>query len=169
MATPARRILVGFGIALPIVAASLGWYWFRHSMAPAASFAVNEPGLPQHVLIATQGSAFKDAIVRGVVERLEQRPLYIQVVDVTGLASIDERDWDAIVVLHTWQLEQPQPDAAAFIARANDRRKVIVLSTSGAGTQKIAGIDAISAASQMTDVASRVAELVARIDSELAH
>lgn len=169
MRTPARLVLLGISIALPIVAASLAWYWFRHSMAPVPSFAVNDPGLAQKVLIATQGSAFKDAVVGGVVEQLKQRPLHIRVIDVTGLGSVDGREWDAIVVLHTWQLDQPQPDAAAFIARVKDVRELVVLSTSGAGTQKIEGIDAISAASDMTDVPSRVAELVARIDSELAH
>ena len=157
------------GIAVPLVAVSLGWYWVSHSMAPAASFTVNDPQLPQKVLIATQGSAFKDAVVRGVVAQLQQRPIHIRVIDVAALGSIDERQWDAIVVLHTWQLEQPQRDAAAFIARAKDVHKLIVLGTSTAGTMKIEDIDAISAASEMTDVPRRVTELVARIDSALAH
>lgn len=46
-------------------------------------------------------------------------------------------------------------------------RKVIVLSTSGGGTFKMEGIDAISSASEMIDVPQRVAELDTRLDALL--
>jgi hypothetical protein len=50
---------------------------------------------------ATQGSAFKDAVVAGIVERPRERSIFIQVVDLTALPDVDESRWDAIVVLHT--------------------------------------------------------------------
>ena len=43
------------------------WYLVRYSMAPAKPFEVNRTDVREHVLIATQGSAFKDAVVQGVV------------------------------------------------------------------------------------------------------
>lgn len=168
MTKRSRRLVFGSAVAAVLVLGLLALYWTRYSMAPAESFVVNDPTSPQRLLIATQGSTFKDAVVQGVVERLEQRPIYIEVLDVAGLAAIDESEWDAIVVLHTWELGSAQPDAAAFVARNKDAGKLVVLGTSGEGTFKIDDIDAISAASTMTDVPRRVAELVARIDALLA-
>jgi hypothetical protein len=82
---------------------------------------------------------------------------------------VREADWNAIVLIHTWQMEKPQPDAKKFIDRTQNLRKVIVLTTSGAGTRRMDGLDAISSASQMIDVPRRVAEIDTRIDSILVY
>lgn len=163
-----RKILIGSGVAVIVVAGALVWFRAEYSMAPAKAFTVNDPASPQRVLIATQGSAFKDAVVQGVVEKLKQRPIHIQVIDVSGLGAIDEREWNAIVVLHTFELSQPQPDAAAFVARAKTSRKLVVLGTSGEGTFKIEGVDALTSASKLVDVPARVAEISARVDAVLS-
>ena len=39
------------------------WYFAHYSMDEAKPFEVNAPSAREHVLIATQGSAFKDAVV----------------------------------------------------------------------------------------------------------
>ena len=54
------------------------WYLLDHSMHPARAFEVNSPAASQKVLIATQGSAFKDSIVAGVVAHLRERQVYIK-------------------------------------------------------------------------------------------
>jgi len=169
MAKRSRRVLIGGAVAVIFVGGLLVWFYAAYSMAPAKAFTVNDAASPQRVLIATQGSKFKDAVVQGVVEKLKSRPIYMQVMDVSGLGAIDERQWSAIVVLHTFQLSQPQPDAAAFIARAKASHKVVVLGTSGEGTLKIEGIDALTSASKLVDVPARVADIVARVDAVLAH
>ena len=165
----ARWKKLGIGIvavAIPIlVLVAVMSYWARHSMAPAREFEANSPAAaPAKVLIATQGSAFKDSIVAGVVAHLQPRSVYVKVIDVAGLPRVQEADWDAIVVIHTWELDEPQSDAQKFISRARDLRKVIILSTSGKGTFKMEDGDAISAASEMIDVPRRVAAIDARID-----
>jgi menaquinone-dependent protoporphyrinogen IX oxidase len=137
-------------------------------MNPVEGFTVNDPSSEQHLLIATQGSAFKDAVVAGVVERLSERPIFIQVVDVTALPDADESDWDAIIVLHTIEYGKAPAPAQTFVDRVGQSGKVVVLSTSGAGDFKIEGIDAISSASRMTDVPGRVDKILSRIESLLA-
>jgi len=163
-----RRILIGSAVAVILFAGLLTWFRAEYSMAPAKAFAVNDPASPQRVLIATQGSAFKDAVVQGVVDKLKPRPIYIQVMDVSGLGAVDERDWNVIVVLHTFELSRPQPDAAAFVARAKSSHKIVVLGTSAEGTFKIEGIDALTSASKLVDVPARVAEISARVDGVLS-
>jgi hypothetical protein len=133
-------------------------------MEPVEPFAINDPGLEHRVLIATQGSAYKDAIVAGLVADLKTRPVYIRVIDVSALPEIREQDWSAIVVIHNWENWKPQPDAAAFINHVRDRHKLIVLSTSGDGDMKIEGLDAITSASRMNEVPTHVAEIIKRIN-----
>jgi hypothetical protein len=137
-------------------------------MNPVEGFTVNDPSSEQRLLIATQGSTYKDAVVASVVERLSGRPIFIQVVDVTALPDVGENQWDAIVVLHTIEYGKAPAPAQAFIDRVGKTGKVVVLSTSGAGDFKIEGIDAISSASRMTDVPGQVDKIQSRIEPLLA-
>jgi hypothetical protein len=116
-------------------------------------------------LIATQGSEFKEAVVAGIVDRLRERPIFIQVVDVAASADANEADWDAVVVLHTIEYGRVPAGVQAFVDRAEDLGKVVVPSTSGGADAKIEGVDAISSASRVSAAPARVSELVARIDN----
>jgi hypothetical protein len=163
-----KRVLSGVAVLAVGILAFSGWYKIHYSMTSVREFEVNNRSIEPKVLVATQGSAFKDSIVRGVVEHLNHRPAYVKVIDVAGLNGVNETDWDAIVVIHTWEMHQPQVDAKRFIERVKNTRKIIVMGTSGAGTFKMEGIDAISSASIMTDVSARVAEIDLRLDGILA-
>ena len=161
------KALIGIVVLAMAVLGFVSWYRIHYSMSPARAFEVNSRAAETKVLIATQGSAFKDAIVAGIVTHLKQRSAYIKIIDVSALPVIAETEWNAIVVIHTWEMRQPQADAKMFIERARTLRKVIVVSTSGAGKFKMDGVDAISSASVMTDVPARVAEIDMRLDTIL--
>jgi hypothetical protein len=163
-----RRILIAVTVVGITLLGFLAWYRVHFAMDPVDGFSVNDSSLEQHLLIATQGSAFKDAIVAGVVERLRQQPIFIRVIDVSALSDIENSEWDAIVVLHTIEYGKAPTAAQAFVDRSGHNDKIIALSTSGAGDFKINGVDAIASASRLTDVPRRVAELVTRIETELA-
>ncbi len=166
--TPWKNTLVVVAVVIAALLAFTVGYWAHHSMRPARGFAVNTRDTAHStVLIATQGSVFKDSIVGAVLAHLKPLAVYVKVVDVSALPQVHEADWDAIVVIHTWEMNKPQPDAQRFVSRVQDLRKVVVLSTSGKGTFKIDGVDAISSASKMIDVPKRVAEINARVDALL--
>lgn len=162
-----KKSLIGIAVVALVMLGFMIWYKVHFSMSPAREFEVKTPAAAAKVLIATQASAFKDSVVAGVVEHLGLRPAYVKVIDVSALSSVHEADWNAILVIHTWEMRQPQPDAKQFMERIGDHHKVIVLSTSGAGTLKLDGVDTISSASVMTDVPRRVAEIDSRIDAIL--
>ncbi|HAD09984.1 MAG TPA: hypothetical protein DCF62_10905 [Porticoccaceae bacterium] len=128
------------------------WYRAHYGMKQVASYEFNDPELPQRVLIATQGSAFKDAVLAELLTYLSDLPVHVQVRDVSALATVNEADWTALVIIHTWEYWRPEPTAAAFLTRAANREHVIVLSTSGDGNKKIDNIDALTAASDMSAV-----------------
>jgi predicted small integral membrane protein len=163
-----RGILVSIAVIAVVLIGLLAWYRIHFAMSPVEGFTVNETSSEQRVLIATQGSEFKDAIVTGIVERLRQRGLLIRVIDATALPDVNTSEWDAVVVLHTIEYGEAPGPVQAFVTRVGDPGKVVVLSTSGAGDFKIKGIDAISSASRMTDVPARVDELLGRIETVLA-
>jgi hypothetical protein len=163
-----KNTLVVVTVVIAALLAFTVGYWAHYSMRLARAFEVNTRDTAHSsVLIATQGSAFKDSIVGGVVAHLRSLAVYVKVVDVSALPQVREADWDAIVVIHTWEMNKPQPDAQRFVSRVQDLRKVVVLSTSGKGTLKIDGVDSISSASEMIDVPKRVAEIDARVDALL--
>lgn len=168
MSKRARGLLISVGAVAIIVIASLAWYRIHFAMAPVDGFAINDASSAQRLLIATQGSGFKNAVVEGLVERLRQRPIFIQVIDVSALSGVNDAEWDAIAVLHTIEYGSAPAAAQAFVDRSGKTGKVVVLSTSGAGDFKIKGIDAISSASRMSDVPARVAELLDGIETVLS-
>lgn len=155
--------------ALPVAFLAFAtWYLVHFSMDPAKPFEVNRPNAREHVLIATQGSKFKDAVVDGVVDRLGSRPAYVKVIDVASLRDVREADWNAIVVLHTWEMSKPPAAVKAFVDRAQARDKLVVLATSGEGHQHIDGIDTITSASVMAEAPAQAEQIASRVDKVLA-
>lgn len=164
-----RRKVIVLVIALIalLIPSSLIWYRAHYSMTVARSFDVGAPSSAQRVLIATQGSPFKDSLVAGIIQHLRSRSVYISVIDVSALPSVRDSDWAAIVLIHTWEYSKPQADAKAFIDRLPDRRRIVVVTTSGSGKERISGVDAISAASLIRDVPTPLTTVTRRIDALL--
>ena len=165
--SPWRTILI---VAAILIAAALGfmtWYRAHFSMDVARAFETTAPESAPRVLVATQGSRFKDAIVAGLVENLQARPAYVKVIDVSQLPTIQEGEWNAIVLLHTWEMGQPPAAVQAFIARTQQRDKLVALTTSGSARERLQDVDAISSASTQADVPARVAEISRRVDAIL--
>lgn len=150
-------------IALALVV----WYRMHFAMDPAKSFEVTGSGSAARVLIATQGSDFKNALTAALVEHLKRRAAHVKVIDVSALDRVDETEWDVMVVIHTWEMRKPPPVVKTFIDRTEAPEKLVVLTTSGAGDFKLPGVDAISTASRMTDVAARTNDIARRIDAIL--
>ena len=144
------------------------WYRMHFSMDPAQPFEVNRPDAREHVLIATQGSAFKNAVVRGVVDRLGKRPAYVKVIDVASLSDVREADWNTIVVLHTWEMSKPPEIVKAFVDRAEATGRLVVFATSGKGDQHILGIDTITSASVMDKAPAEADLILTRVEKVLA-
>lgn len=155
------------GILILLLFLAMLWYNKTYSMDEAQPFTVNDSTFNHHVLIATQGSEFKDSLVVNVVNAIKSRPVYIQVIDVSKLEDVNETQWEAIVVIHTWENWKPQKDANIFANRINDKEKLIMVSTSGSGFYHVKGIDAITSVSQLSEASPKAHEIVARIEKLL--
>jgi hypothetical protein len=164
-ATKIGLIVVASVVGLLIIAA-VG-YRLIFSQGVVESFEVNSSDLDTKVLIATQGSGFKDALVSGIIEDLKKKPIYIKVVDVTTLSDVKEDDWNVVVLISTCQSATLQPDTATYLDQAKDLDKTILLITSGSGTWKPENspLDSISSASKKANVDSLIVNILNRLNT----
>jgi len=162
-----RKILLAIALLFTATIAVAGWYWIYFSMSAARPFEVNDPRSSPRVLIATQGSEFKDAVVAGVVDHLKARAIYVKVIDVAALPGVNAGEWNAIVLVHTWEMRKPPKEVKALVDRAGNSGKLVVLTTSGAGIFKMDGVDAMSSASVVAEAPSRAADIAAKVDAIL--
>ena len=160
--------LLWIALGLLLLPASAAVWLALHTMNPAMEYELGDASNAPHVLIATQGSEYKNALVTDLVARLKARPTRIKVIDVTHLKDIHVDDWNAVVIVHTWQIGKPQPDAKAFVENKDVLRKLIVVTTSGSGEEKLPGVDALSSASSMQDLQTIVDRVSRRLDAVLA-
>lgn len=163
-----RTILLVAGALVLLFYLALSWYKFHYSMAVVEGFEVNSPELDQRVLIATQGSRFKDRVVDALVEQLSPRPIYLKVIDISLLSGVDEQAWNALVLLHTWETWRPPLAVKRFVRQMKAPEKVVVVSTSGSGEAQMEGVDAITASSAMTEVSATVETVMARLEPLLS-
>lgn len=139
------------------------WYSVQYSMDKVAPFEINNDELNNRVLIASQGSDYKNTVVADVISSFHYDSIYIKVIDVHELGKEKADAWDAILILHTWEIGVPPNTVTEFMEEIADRRKLIVVSTSGSGEEYIEGVDGISSASLMWEVPNHVQFIVDRI------
>ncbi len=162
-----QKIALGILIGIIGLFGFLVLYKIRYSMEVARSFEVNDPMLKQRILIATQGSEYKDAVVQGIVEKFKSRPVYIHVVDISALPTVEESPWNAIVIIHTWENWQPPNVVSDFVQQTKYPDRLILLTTSGDGGFTMDDTDAITSASLLDDVPTHVEEITMRLDKLL--
>ena len=139
--------------ALVLVMASLAFYG-------CAAKAVNttewgDLKADQRVLIATQRSEFKEAVVSRIVEDLKKDLCYVKVIDLKRLEHEPAMDYDAIVVVNTCKAWRLTGGASKFVKAFPGKDKVVLLTTAGGEDwkPKSVEVDAITSASkeQKTD------------------
>jgi hypothetical protein len=147
-----KKVLKWLAVLIVLLFAFLIWFDWRFSMDVIPGQEINSADLDKKILIASQGSEYKNTIVEGLIGKLGSEAVHIKVIDVTGIDEITVDDWDAIVVMHTWEIWQPQEDAKKFLNAHYNPAKIFVLATSGDGGNMIEGVNGISGASIMDDV-----------------
>lgn len=141
------------------------WYKYEYSMDKSKEFQVNSTEYSRKLVIATQGSEFKNAVTNQIVNHFKQDSIFIKVVDISRLPDINPDNYTAIVLIHTWENFKPPIEIEEFINRTNaQQNKMIVFTTSGQGSYKMDGVDAITGASKMEDTLSYVNKIIERVN-----
>ena len=104
------------------------------------------------VLIATQKSDFKLAVIHEIRDTLENNSCYIKVVDVKTLPYETTTDYNAIIILNKCMACRPDPRVESFIDNMPETEKIILLTTGRLDSWKpdASEVDAMTSASVMT-------------------
>ncbi len=105
------------------------------------------------VLIATQKSKFKRAVVSDIKDILENKTSYIKVVDVRWLPNESLDDYNAIIIINRCLAGRPDPRVEAFIDNVQEKDKVILLTTGHLDSWKPESslVDAMTSASTISE------------------
>ncbi|MBQ0732889.1 hypothetical protein [Aquimarina celericrescens] len=153
------------------------WYKYEFSMEVAKEYQLNTPNENIKLLIATQGSEFKDTITKGIVKHYKRDSIFIKVIDISSLVKVNPNDFTAILIMHTWENWKPPTVVRQFIERTADQhKKMVVLTTSGQGSYSIKqidtlynleNIDALTGESNTNETTSFIKEIISRLDDKM--
>ena len=158
--------VIGLVVLLLIL---LTTYIFVNIQGVIDPLQIGNPNAKNKILIASQGSEFKDNLLKNLVQSLECEDNYLNIVDCTQLDNEKKPDWDAIVIIHSAQVHKMPKEAELFLERSEDLSRVILVSTSGAGDDIIKNfeVDAISTASRISITHKVINWLIPRIERKL--
>lgn len=153
-----------FLIAIVVLSSFFLWYKIKYSMDVAGSYEVNSADLSEKLLIATQGSEFKNTLTSEIVDHFRTDSIFIKIIDISLLSEIDPVDFRAIVIIHTWEYWKPPAAIKAFIHRTEEYKdQIVVLTTSGEGSYRMEDVDAVTAESTVDKVPLYLEEIKSRL------
>jgi len=135
----AGLILVGFAI-----------YVILYLPRKAETFEINTATQSTNILIATQGSGFKDIFVKTLCDSLKRSSIYIKGIDVKDLAEVNEENWNKIIIINSFVIRLNK-NVERFIDHSSTPGNVLLFVTSGGADwqpQPQLKVDAITSASR---------------------
>ena len=149
-----KIILWILGTPIAIVGTLLLAYIVVNKQGVIEPFQVGSKNAEYKILIVSQGSEFKEALVKNFVSELASDSTYLSILDCSGLNESYLSGWDAYVIIHTMQIHKMPEEADVFLKKVADLSKVTLVSTSGAGDEHYTGVevDGISSASRMSAI-----------------
>ncbi len=144
---------VSFFLLLLIIA---GGFKLMFSQKTAETFEINKPDNNTHILIATQGSKFKEKLVEKVIGNFNNKKVYIKGIDVSLLNNININDWHSILIINSIESGKLEKNVEKFIQKNITEEKIVLVTTSGSGKWKSDDyeIDSISTASKINKLES---------------
>lgn len=92
MKKPVKISLIIVGIAVVIFAGVMLSYRFLKSMDVTPNKEINESATGDHVLLATQGSDFKDSVIDQIEQDMANKNVHISIMDTTKLDKVSADD-----------------------------------------------------------------------------
>lgn len=159
-------------IASPIVLIVILFaaYVIMNSQGVIEPFQVGNPQAKNRILIASQGSEFKENLVANIIDEYKDSDTYFSVVDCTVLAEESVEDWDVVIIIHTMQVHKMPAGAKKFLEKTIDFANIMLVSTSGGGDDVVTDfeVDAISAASRLNKVPRIIDWIGEKLENKLA-
>lgn len=118
-----------------------------------------------NLVIANEGSHFKDSVVRVLIKHYSSKPVNIKTIPLSVLSQIDTKDYNAIVIIHSWYTWNPPPEVEKFIqSQQGCLNNILALTTSYHGSLKMEELDAITGASKINDAEMYASKIIDRLN-----
>ncbi|MGY3778567.1 hypothetical protein [Isobaculum melis] len=130
-------------------------YRYMRTQGIAESQTINkEEKSDTKVLILTQQSSFKDAVMEEVEKQFKGKDILIQIQDISTISQVKQSEWDGILLVTTVQSNDLPEKAVRFIKEEADFDKVqlFVTADSGNWTKQPADVDAVTTTSKSSNV-----------------
>ena len=148
-----KKIFISVISVIGLLLLFLVWYKYQYSMKKVDSYQINSPDLNKKLLIATQGSEFKNLLTHEIINYYKQDSIFIKVIDISGLTEINPENYNVLILIHSWENLKPPIDVKNFIERTLPfKNKIIVFTSSGQGNFKMDEVDALTGESKLVDV-----------------
>lgn len=158
--------LIVLGSAAVIFAGVMLTYRYVKSMDVIESEEVNKSATGGHVLLATQGSDFKNSVMDQVKQDMKNKNVHISVVDTTKLDKVNADAYDKIVLFTTVQSDDIPKNVTEFMNDNKDKSMhIAVTADSNRWDDKPKDVDAISEASKNENKQTFVDNLTEAITS----
>jgi hypothetical protein len=144
------KLIIGIILAaiLVIILGGTGAAYLNSSLGDKTpSYSVNIDAGQNRILIATQKTEFKDAVMQAITEHFENQNIFISVIDVRQLPDIDAAEWDKIVIFSAIKMYKFHPGIVKFLEGQNNTGKIFMYNTSGGTVMSSDGIDTVTSAS----------------------
>ncbi|MBN1648951.1 MAG: hypothetical protein JW874_13030 [Spirochaetales bacterium] len=131
---------------------------------------IGNPGNSTKVLIITEKTDFKMAVIDGISARAKAEGWYLRIIDASAFSEADQDNWDAFVMMGAIRIGRIDSRANAVLAALAGSGKAVVLVTKGPRTsipgsvQEVLPVDAVTAASDKglaADTAVQILEILA--------
>jgi hypothetical protein len=122
------------------------------------------------ILIATQPTDFKKAVVAEIIEALKKDVNYIKVIDIKHLKNEPTVAYNAIVIVNTCRAWSLSWKVSRYLEKTAEKEKIILLTTAnGEDWQpKDKQVDAVTSASKLNKVDVVAESIVDKVRSLLA-
>ncbi|MBW2410385.1 MAG: hypothetical protein JRF72_11350 [Deltaproteobacteria bacterium] len=120
----------------------------------------DEEGLPR-ILIACQKTKFKRYLVSEIRTTLQEKSVYIKIIDVKSLRNESTENYHAVVIINKCMAGRPDPRVEDFITAVPEKHKIILLTTGIMDSWKpeSSEIDAMTSASSLSE-STRIAQII---------
>ena len=136
---------------------------------PVDTRTIGAPHSARKVLIATEQTPYKQAVVEQVLAHLQEPSIYTRIVDVTDLPQEDAGSYSAVVVLNSCFAWHLRPTVTQFLNQNDHKERVIILVTAANPNWQsgVSGVDAMTSASQLITAEAVAHRINTAIDRRL--
>lgn len=134
------------------------FYVSKYAMGICQARIINDRTAAKSLLIASQQSNYKDELTNRLIDGLMEEDIFIELIDIRDLGQVNTSNYDAYVLMHTWEMYKAPSSIISFTERV-DSDRVFVVGTSGAGNLSLQGVDGISSASVLHNLNADLARI----------